>query len=93
MNSSPDGEISLSFIDRLMIDCFSLTFPRFFVVTKSPKNVKILNFYSLDLHFLLNSQVFLFGIEMGVNIVCTLLLTGKHNWDITLVAKCKIKSC
>ena len=33
LNSDPKGEISLSYMDRLMIDCFSPTFPRFFVGT------------------------------------------------------------
>ena len=37
--------------------------------------------------------MFLSGIKMGVNKVCTSLLTGKHDWSISLVAKCKIKSC
>ena len=30
---------------------------------------------------------------MGVNKVCTMLLTGKHDWSISKVAICKIKSC
>ena len=29
---------------------------------------------------------------MGVNVVCTLLLTRNLDWRIRLVAKCKIKS-
>ena len=29
---------------------------------------------------------------MGVNIVCTLLLTRNLDWSISLAAKCKIKS-
>ena len=35
LNSDPEGEISLSYMymDRLMMDCFSPTFPRFFVRT------------------------------------------------------------
>ena len=33
LNSDPEGEISLSYMDRLMMDCFSPTFPRFFVGT------------------------------------------------------------
>ena len=30
---------------------------------------------------------------MGVNLVCTSLLAGKHDLSISYVAKCKIKSC
>ena len=37
--------------------------------------------------------MFLSGIKMGVNRVCTSLLAGKHNWIISYVVKCKIKSC
>ena len=33
LNSDHEGEISLSYMDRLMMDCFSPTFPRFFVGT------------------------------------------------------------
>ena len=29
----------------------------------------------------------------NVNIVCTSLLTGKHKWRISQVAKCKRKTC
>ena len=37
--------------------------------------------------------MFLFGNEMGKIDVCTSLLTGEHDWSISLVAKCRIKSC
>ena len=37
--------------------------------------------------------MFVSVIKMGVNIVCTLILTGKHDWVISLVAKCEIKYC
>ena len=37
--------------------------------------------------------MFLVGIYTGVKIVCTSLLIGKHDWSISSVAKCKIKSC
>ena len=33
LNSDPEGEISLSYMDRLMMDRFSPTFPRFFFGT------------------------------------------------------------
>ena len=33
LNSAPKSEISLSYMDRLMMDCFSPTCPRFFVET------------------------------------------------------------
>ena len=31
LNSDPEGEISLSYMDRLMMDCFSPTFSKVFV--------------------------------------------------------------
>ena len=71
-----------------MIDCFSPTFPSFFVRTKKEKKKLLVGFTLFP-----SSQVFLLGIQMGVNIVCTLLLTGKHDWSISQVAKCKVKSC
>ena len=37
--------------------------------------------------------MFLSGIKMGVNIVCTLLLPGTHDWSFSFVAICKINSC
>ena len=37
--------------------------------------------------------MFLLGIKLGVNIVCTLFFTGNHDRSISKVAKCKIKSC
>ena len=33
LNSDPDGDISLSYMNMLLIDCFSPTFPRCFVGT------------------------------------------------------------
>ena len=42
LNSDPEGEISLSYMDRLMMDRFSPTFSKFFCPdVKSPKNLKI----------------------------------------------------
>ena len=37
LNSDPEGEISLSYMDRLMMDCFSPTFLSFFVGTLKVK--------------------------------------------------------
>ena len=49
LNSDPEGEISLSNMDRLMMDCFSPTFSKGFRPSiKSPKTVKILTFNLLD---------------------------------------------
>ena len=31
LNSNPEGEISLSYMDSLMMDCFSPTFHKFFL--------------------------------------------------------------
>ena len=42
-----------------------------------------LNFLLVGFTLFLSSQVFLSGTKMGVNIVCTSLLTGKHDWSIS----------
>ena len=58
------------------------------------KNLKIVTFYSVDLHYYqVNECFYQVLIKIDVNIVCTLLLTGKHDWRISKVTKCKIKSC
>ena len=36
LNSNPEGEISLSYINMLMVDCFSPTFSKLFIRPKSP---------------------------------------------------------
>ena len=52
LNSDPEGEISLSYMDRLMMDRFSPTFRSVFVRTqKLHENLKFLTFYSLGLHY------------------------------------------
>ena len=51
LNSDPMGEIPLSYMDRLMMDYFSPTFPRFLSKIKISKIVKNLTFSSLDLHY------------------------------------------
>ena len=63
-----------------MMDRFSPTFRRFFVSEhkKSRKREK-LNFLLVGFKLFLSSRVFLAGIKMGVNIVCTSLLTEKHD--------------
>ena len=92
LNSDPEGEISLSYMDRLMMDRFSPTFPRFFSEHKTVKNPENFNFLLVGFTLFLSSWLFLSGIQMGANKVCTLLLTRNHDWSISLVAKCKIKS-
>ena len=84
LNSDPEGEISLSYMDRLMMDCFSPTFRRFFVRTlKTLYKTEIFNFLLVGFILFLSSRVFLSGIEIGVNIVCTLLLPGTHDWSFS----------
>ena len=80
-NSGPKGEITLSYMDSLMMDFF-LFFKR--------SNVK----NQIFTHWIcINSRVYLSGMNMGVNKVFTLLFTGKHNWCISLFVNCKIKFC
>ena len=68
LNSNPEGEISLFYIDRLMIDCFSPTFPSFFLLElKTSKKRENFNFLLVGFILVLSSGLFLSGIEMGAN--------------------------
>ena len=69
LNSDPEGEISLSYMDRLMMDWFS----------QNIKTKKKFNFLLNGFTTFLSLQVFLSGIKMGGNIVCTLLLPGTYD--------------
>ena len=75
-----------------MMDCFSPTFSRVFCRNiKQVQNRENFNFFLVGFTLFLSSRLFLSGIQTGA--VCTSVLTGKHDWSISLVAKCKIKSC
>ena len=93
LNSDPEGEISLSYMARLMMGFFLSLFQGFCWNKKINKERENFNFSLVGFTLFPSSKVFLLGMTMGVNIVCTLLLTGKHDWSISSVAKCKIKSC
>ena len=41
------------------------------------------NFLLIGFTLILSSRVFLSGMTIGVNIVCTLLLAGKYDWSIS----------
>ena len=71
----PEGEIFLSYSDRLMMDFFffSNCSKVFHWNMKRPKNMNIVTFT-----LFLSSRVFLLGVVMGIHIVCTLLLTAKY---------------
>ena len=47
LNSDPEGEISLSYMDRLMMDCFSPTFQSFLSEHKKSKTREKLNLLKL----------------------------------------------
>ena len=67
-----------------MMDRFSPTFSKFFCPdVKSPKKLENSNFLHVRLTLFLSSRVFLSGIKMGVNVVCTLFFTGNHNISIS----------
>ena len=52
LNSDPEGEISLSYMDRLMMDRFLPLFEGFLSEQKEiHENLKFLTFYSLGLHY------------------------------------------
>ena len=61
LNSHPEGEISLSYMDRLMMDCFSPTFPRYFVGTEKVQKGEKLNFLLVRFALFLSARVFLLG--------------------------------
>ena len=50
---------------------------------KTPRKPEISNFLLVGFRLFLSSRVSLSDIKMGVNIVCTLLLPGKHHWSIS----------
>ena len=76
-----------------MMDRFSPIFEGFLSDIKTPRKPEISNFLLVGFRLFLSSRVFLSGIKSGVNVVCTLLLPGKHPWSISSVAICKINSC
>ena len=75
----PKGVISLSYSDRLMMDCFLPLFKGFCQNIKTKKKNENLNFLLVGFTTFLSSRVFLLCIEMSVNIVFTLLLPGTHD--------------
>ena len=94
LNFDPESELTLSCMDRLMIHCFSATFPNFLSQHKS-KNVKKLFFLARWIYIITEFTSVLSGIKMAgkQNIVCiplSWLLTGKHDWSIRL--SCKIQN-
>ena len=81
--SDPLGEISLFYIDRLIMDCFSHTFASFLVennkVNKTLKTRLFIHLLYINSEF---TSVFI-GYENGdVNENCALLITGEHDWII-----------
>ena len=68
LNIDPKSENSLFFMDRLMMDCLSPTFPSFLSKHKSPKKRTNLTFYSCP-----SSRVSVSCIKMGANSPCFLL--------------------
>ena len=69
----PEGEIFLSYSDRLMMDFFFLfqLFQGFSLEHETSKKHEHCYIYII-------SRVFLLGVVMGIHIVCTLLLTAKY---------------
>ena len=72
-----------------MIDCFSPTFPGFLLKQKV-QNRENFNFFTCWIYIISEFTTVFIGYS---NIVCTLLSTGNYDWSISLVVKCKIKSC
>ena len=66
LNYNPEGEIFLPNMERLMMDCFSPTFPSFLSEHKKPKHEKM-NLLLVGFTLFQSSQMFLSGIKMGEN--------------------------
>ena len=66
-----------------MIDCFSPTIRSFLSEHKNSIKPKNFDFLLVGFTLFLSSQMFLSGIEMGVDVVCTLLLPGTHDWSFS----------
>ena len=63
-----------------MMDTKSPNFSNyFFVVTKKPIMREIFNFLLIGFTLILSSLVCLLGMKAGGKIVCTLLMTRKHD--------------
>ena len=77
LNSDPEGEISLSYMDRLMMNCFSPTFPSFFCLNiKSPKHVNFFYFLLVGFTLFLSSRVFYW-------VHCASLMTSLTLFDVS----------
>ena len=61
------------------ISVFLPLFQGFLSEHKKSKQEKM-NFLLVGFILFLSSRVLLAGIKMGINVVCTSLLAGKHNW-------------
>ena len=72
LNSDPSGEVSLSYIGRLMRYCFPPIFQAFLLKHKTSIKRKIQLYTHWINIFSLSSRVCLSGMKMGVNKVCTL---------------------
>ena len=83
LNSDPEGDISLSYMDRLMMDCFLPLFQGFLSEHKKSKKHEKLNFLLVGFTLFLSSRVFLSGFKMDGNLICTSLMTGKQDWSIS----------
>ena len=69
LNSDPEGDISLSYMDRLMMNCFLPLFEGLFSEHKNLRKNENLNFLPIGFTTFLSLRVFLSGIDMGVNLV------------------------
>ena len=61
-----------------MMDYFSLLFQAFLLENKKPIKQEILT----GLLLILSLWMCLLGMKICINVVCTLLMTSKHDWSI-----------
>ena len=66
LNSDPEGQIFLSYMDRLMMNCFPLFSKPFSWNIKRKIKIKILTLYSFDKHLFWAQECFI-GYENGAN--------------------------
>ena len=65
----PEGEISLSDMDRHMMDCFSPSFQKVLAVHKKSRQTCVFLIFTRWIYIISEFTRVLLGIQMGVNIV------------------------
>ena len=91
LNSDPEGEFSLSYMDRLMMDVFYPTFPTFFCLNKKvkKKNMKF-SFFTCWIYIISEFTGVFVGYQNGWKHSLHLVIDWKTQLEHKLC--CKIKN-